>query len=237
MIYKNRSQLRKAWIENNGNIPNGYNLHHIIPIHAGGKHELNNIELLSEYSHAIRHRQLFFEFGRLEDLSASLILKGDLQNANTVYASMGGKKSQEVLRANKVSAFYDPDLRDKILKKARKKQMETKTNKLVFSTKEEQSSRGKIGGKKNKGFVWINNGKKNIKYTLKMQKNQTIEEFLQENKNFIKGRTNSKNKNSIAFTNKDGKRKYYTKKLQKKMSVEEFINLNQGYKKGYKYEN
>lgn len=53
---------------------------------------------------------------------------------------------------------------------------------------EAQALRGKIGGPKNKGYVWITDGTKQIKFTVKMQNFQTLDEFLLENKNFKKGR-------------------------------------------------
>lgn len=57
-----------------------------------------------------------------------------------------------------------------------------------FQNKEFQSEMGKRGGVKNKGFVWLTNGTKTIKYTRKMQKQKSIEDFCEEN-NFRRGRT------------------------------------------------
>lgn len=53
---------------------------------------------------------------------------------------------------------------------------------------EVQSLRGKIGGPKNKGFVWLTDGEKNIKYTRKMQMFMPLEMYLQQNSVYRKGR-------------------------------------------------
>ena len=44
--------------------------HHIIPRHAGGTDDPSNIEVLSVEDHALRHKQLYEEYGRKEDYIA-----------------------------------------------------------------------------------------------------------------------------------------------------------------------
>lgn len=178
-----RAQVRKLWIRINGNIPKGYNLHHINPIHNGGKNELNNLQLLSEASHAEAHRQLYLKEHRLEDLLAYLCLRGDIKEANYVKASLGGRASQKTLREKQLSSFYNPELRMECNIKARQKQMDDKTNQFIHCSKEKQAERGRKGGPANKGFRWVNDGKIQFKYTKKMQDIKSIEDFLNENKN------------------------------------------------------
>lgn len=57
-----------------------------------------------------------------------------------------------------------------------------------FKDKIFQSEMGKRGEAKNKGFIWINDEKKAFKYTMKMQQNMPIEDYLSLNINIKKGR-------------------------------------------------
>lgn len=68
------------------------------------------------------------------------------------------------------------------------------TTSAQFKKKEFQSEMGKRGGVKNKGFVWINDGKNSFKYTKKQQLQIPLDIFLKDNKQFKKGRINAKNK-------------------------------------------
>jgi hypothetical protein len=54
--------------------------------------------------------------------------------------------------------------------------------------KQQQSERGKIGGKKNKGSKWYNDGVQDFKYSVDDQRYLSFEEFLIKNKQFKSGR-------------------------------------------------
>jgi hypothetical protein len=54
--------------------------------------------------------------------------------------------------------------------------------------KQQQSNRGKKGGPKNKGFIWINNKKKSFKYTKKQQNEIPLNIFLELNEEYTIGR-------------------------------------------------
>lgn len=75
-----------------------------------------------------------------------------------------------------------------LVKKAREIQNEQGKNAFVNATKEEQASRGRRGGAKNKGFVWYTDGVRDFKYTLKMQASLSFEDFINQNPQFSKGR-------------------------------------------------
>ena len=76
-----------------------------------------------------------------------------------------------------------------LLKQARKIQFENKQNPLVHCSRNTQSERGKRGGPKNKGFVWVTDGTCSIKYTKKLQQSLSVDAFLQKNKTYRRGRT------------------------------------------------
>jgi hypothetical protein len=75
-----------------------------------------------------------------------------------------------------------------ILKIARQEQNRRKKNPFSHASREKQSERGRRGGPKNKGFVWLTDGTANIKYTKKMQEKKSIEIFLLENPQIRRGR-------------------------------------------------
>lgn len=51
---------------------------------------------------------------------------------------------------------------------------------------------GKRGGPKNKGFVWLTDGVINIKYSPKMQKVESVQDFLVSNPSFRVGMIDTK---------------------------------------------
>jgi hypothetical protein len=65
--------------------------HHIIPRHAGGTDDPNNLIELSIEEHAEAHRKLYEQYGRPEDLSAWLGLQG-LVNKKEIYQILLDKR-------------------------------------------------------------------------------------------------------------------------------------------------
>jgi hypothetical protein len=57
-----------------------YHMHHIIPRHAGGSDNKNNLVKLSVEEHAEAHRQLYLEYGRWQDKVAWLSLSGRINS-------------------------------------------------------------------------------------------------------------------------------------------------------------
>lgn len=113
------------------------------------------------------------------------------------WARMGGKAAQKTLREKQISAYYDPVLKKEISSKGGlngrytvKKYLKDGYTEEEAKTliKEIQRENGKVGGRGNKGFVWLTDGKINIKYTKKQQQEKSVEQFLKENKNFYRGR-------------------------------------------------
>lgn len=105
------------------------------------------------------------------------------------------KKQHDTLKRKQVSAFYDPTLRYDISSKGGlnslfSEKYRKRNNISEEEFKQQQSERGKIGGKGNKGFKWYNDGNKSYKYTLKMQNELSFDDFLKQNKQYKKGRKN-----------------------------------------------
>lgn len=65
-----------------------------------------------------------------------------------------------------------------------------------FTRSDVQSELGKRGGIKNKGFIWYNDGTRDLKYTAKMQDELSFDQFLSQNPTFKKGRGNTNAKNN-----------------------------------------
>jgi hypothetical protein len=87
-----------------------------------------------------------------------------------------------------------------LLKRAWAKQNELQCNPFTHASKELQAERGRRGGPKNKGFVWLTDGTKSIKYTKKMQDKKSINCFLEENPTYKRGRCNANYKNTKTTT-------------------------------------
>lgn len=59
--------------------------HHIIPKHAGGTDELDNLIELTVAEHAEAHRMLYEQYGRWQDRVAWLSLSGIMNNEERIY--------------------------------------------------------------------------------------------------------------------------------------------------------
>lgn len=58
-----------------------------------------------------------------------------------------------------------------------------------------QALRGKVGGAKNKGFVWLTNGEIELKYTQSQQNAVPVDVFLKENPSFRRGHNHGRKLN------------------------------------------
>lgn len=257
-----RGKGRKEWQQQNYKLRKNHHLHHIVPIHMGGLDMAGNLEELTIKQHAKKHLQLYNKYKKQEDLAAYKFLNGlneegfweicsmagkmggklTVLNKSGIHglskskkrkiASKGGKATQKTLKLKQLTSFYNPILREAALKRAKQIQEETKTNPITHATREQQSLWGKRGGPKNKGFIWLNNGITELKYTRKQQKIESVCKFLKNNPQYSKGRLINPLKDTIAFSNSKGNRKYFNPK--KYESIEQFLIINEGYKRGYK---
>lgn len=109
--------------------------HHIIPKHMGGSDDEDNLILLTIEEHIQAHWDLYQKYGKLEDLGAYYLLKGD-SRGHAICSRLGGmknkesghmrrisllrtkeeririgKKSSEVCRKKQLNSFFDPELR------------------------------------------------------------------------------------------------------------------------------
>ena len=217
-------RLRDLYEDVNGKIPKGYELHHKIPIHAGGTDNENNLICLDKECHAQTHLELYKKYNNFRDLCAYYMIGYNFTKAHEIssseggkiggkvtyekgvgifrddnervkWASMGGSASQETLKREHKSAFYDPKLRHDISSKGGKNGRFSKEylkrqgieNPDEF-LRMEQSNRGKKGGRGNKGFVWINDGMKSHKYTKKQQEIKSLEDYIKDNPQYKRGR-------------------------------------------------
>jgi hypothetical protein len=103
------------------------------------------------------------------------------------------KKNHEILKEKQVSAYYDPILKLKISSMGGKSSIFSKAYHEKHGLSEEdriraQSDRGKIGGAKNKGFKWYNDGTSDFKYTPSNQEKLSFDKFLQDNPHLKAGR-------------------------------------------------
>jgi hypothetical protein len=150
--------------------------HHINPRHSGGGDEPSNLVELTIAEHAEAHKRLFEKYGKKEDFIARKALAGSITKEEFLAerASLGGQKAQLTLRKMKLSAFYNEELHERSVQLSVISHRENKTG---FCDKRIQSELGTRGGSKNKGFIWFTNGIKSIKYTRKMQQENSLIDF------------------------------------------------------------
>ncbi len=206
---------RQVYEAKYGKVAKGIEIHHKIPQYLNGSDDIDNLEAVTRKEHAQKHLDLYNKYKDKRDLCAYYMLSGDLKmsreilgqiggkiggkktsdlklafhgyskEARSKFSALGGKAAQKTLKERQVSAFYDPKLRKEICHLGAIHGAFTKSN--------IQSELGKRGGLKNKGFIWINNSIKNIKYTVKMQKEKTVNLFLLENKDYKFGKLTYEN--------------------------------------------
>lgn len=178
-------------------------VHHIIPKHMGGTDDPSNLVSLTVEEHAAAHKELYEKYGKKEDYIAWKGLEGTIgiEELVSIRCSIGGKAGVKKLEELKICSYYNEELRRKASDRGREKAKEMCVG---FYDSKLQSELGKRGGPKNKGFVWITDGKINIKYTRPMQEKQSVEEFLEENKTFEIGRVEKTEKVTCPNCGKSG---------------------------------
>lgn len=215
--------IRDLYIRNIGEIPANYEVHHIIPRHAGGDDTFDNLIAVSKTMHQELHLDRYKHTEDFRDLCAYYMIGYNFSEAHKISSSAGGKIGGTKVKEKGVGIFRDED--DRKLwaseggKVGGKKQYDLKLG-IHGATKEQmtewgrmgssaagnftnktfQSEMGKRGGVKNKGFKWITDGKEDIKYTIKMQDVLPIELFLINNPTFRLGRLYRTKKSSDMTT-------------------------------------
>lgn len=180
-----RKRLRKDYIKKYGPIPEGHELHHIVPIWDGGEDSLDNITAVSWEEHKKLHHERYLKNNDLRDLMASKIGLNE-DKIRKMYSSLGGKIGGRIQKEKKLGIHAQT--REERLKYS---SLGGKAS-PAFKSSKIQSELGKRGGPKNKGFVWLTDGKNSIKYSKKLQNEKTVEEFIKENPSFRIGRTETK---------------------------------------------
>lgn len=206
--------LRRLYEEHhNITLSDDVEVHHIIPRHEGGTDEIDNLVALTKEQHALAHLRRYEETGNFRDLCAYHMIGYNFTEAHKISSSEGGKIGGKKVYDNSTGIFRSEEDRKEWAslggKVSGKKQAElglgfhlyksdperhrqnsSKGGKTsgVFQNKEFQSEMGKRGGANNKGFIWINDGKRSFKYTARQQKEKTIDDYIQENPHIKIGR-------------------------------------------------
>lgn len=219
--YKYRPNTKKLYEEHyDVTIPDGYEVHHVLPERLGGTHDISNLTVLHWTDHALAHLELYEKFGDPRDLCAYHMISGRNRDAHLVACSMGGKKSQEAKKARgEANGFqlFNEERRKAIASKAgsiggtKQRQLgigihvdeETRREwarlgalavieKNGFTDATRQSERGKRGGIKNRGFKWYHDEKAEFKYTADQQKMESFDDFISRT-GYKKGRLKNEN--------------------------------------------
>ena len=190
-----RTGYRKVYEQHHGVIPNGFHVHHIKPLYAGGTDDPDNLEALPWDQHAQRHLDLYITSGDFRDLcSYHLILNGQLDDeAQFAKSSAGGKIGGNIVKALAVGiCTANTELRRMWASEAGKiggvVQRDSGLG-IHAQTREERLAFAAKGGPKNKGFRWYLNGDgQSRKYTTRQQQVEPFDDFIKRTGN-RKGRT------------------------------------------------
>lgn len=188
-------------------VPDSHQVHHILPVRLGGTDEIDNLQALSVEDHAKAHLQLYLEHGDARDLCAYHMILGNDQEALKVSSSRGGRAAAAAFKARgQPQGFqaFDPAYHSKVASAGGKvggaKQRDlgigihaqTPGERLLLASAggkigaerngwkdpAVQSENGKRGGKKNKGFIWVNDGVSSYKLTARQQQVESVAEHL-----------------------------------------------------------
>jgi len=126
--------------------------HHIIPKHMGGTDDEDNIILLTLEEHIQAHWDLYQKYGKLADLGAYYLLKGD-SRGHEICSRLGGMKNKESGHMRRVSLQRTKEERIRIGKKSadtcRKKQVNSFFDPVLRSIACKKG--GEVQGKNNAG--------------------------------------------------------------------------------------
>ena len=187
-------------------LPDSVHVHHVIPVRLGGSDDITNLVALDVQSHAEAHLRLYEQYGDFRDLCAYHMILNHNTEALKVSASNGGKAAARAFKErNQLQGFqaFDPIKLAATASAGGKvggaKQFalgigihaQTKAERLALASAgglkgcesngwrdpAVQAENGRRGGAKNKGFIWVNDGKTSYKLTKKEQE-QGITEYL-----------------------------------------------------------
>lgn len=204
-------KLRKKYEERYGKIPEGREIHHLIPWYAGGTDDWNNLVTLTPEEHMNAHYARWKETGNFRELCSYYMIGYNFSKAHEIASSEGGKIGGIVVRDKKVGICVDDQKKrsewasmgGKVGGRVQKQKglgihgASSEQNKKWasmggkvggFTQSELQRELGRRGGPKNKGFIWVNDGVKAYKYTSKMQSEKSIDDYLSENSSVKRGR-------------------------------------------------
>lgn len=201
----------------NTKLPDDVEVHHIVPVHAGGTNDPSNLIALTKNQHKQEHLERYNQTKDYRDLCAYHMIGYNFTEAHRIssseggkiggkrckelgtgictadkskraeWASLGGKKGGKIQHENKLGIHAQT-------KEERLACASMGGKRGAFTKPEIQSALGKRGGKNNKGFVWLTDGTKNVKYSKKQQDEKSVDEFIVENPTFRIGRSEEKKK-------------------------------------------
>lgn len=234
-------------------VPEGYEVHHILPVRLGGTHDIENLTAIHESDHALAHLRLFETHGDPRDLCAYHMISGRNHEAHLVACAAGGRASQIGKKERgELNGFqlFDEGRRKAIASKAGSiggtKQrdlgigihVDEKTRvgwaKLgaaavakQFTDPVIQASRGKRGGVKNKGARHYNDGVTMFVYTSAMSELEPFDAFI-ERTGMKPGKFGALESGSKYYN--DGEKQWVFQPSKHSETFEEFLEKNNFYK-------
>lgn len=129
--------------------------HHIVPKHMGGKDDSENIIELTIEEHAEAHRLLWEHYGKKQDFLAwqgllGLVSKQEITKEVLSLAGKRGGSNGKGVTGNRANGGHSNWKKNK--------------EQVIKTLRENGNKYGHLGGTPSDKWMWINNGKKEIKF-------------------------------------------------------------------------
>lgn len=214
----------KNWVEKNGPVPDGKEIHHKIPKRLGGTDDVENLEAVTREEHAQRHLELYEKHNDIKDYTAYCMLSGKYDSEmRKVAASAGGKIGGRISYEKNLGIHTeDKEKKRKWASIGGKASVKAGNNKewQYWASKEGRKKRASMGGKSSILSLqyWLNLGLTNEEAKKKMSE-------IGRKAGSIGGK---KNKGQKWVTN--GKKAIRVKEEE----LDVFLKTNTDYRKGRK---
>lgn len=185
-------------------------IHHIVPIHAGGTNDISNLIAVTKEEHSRLHLERYEREGDFRDLCSYYMIGYNFTEAHAISSSEGGKIGGKKVAKLGKGIFRSDDDRKVWASMGGKASIVSPNNPWSYwASKEGRLERSSMGGKKGgftkseiqaelgrrgglakKGAKWYNDGIKSYTYTKAKQEKfgLTFDEFMLKNEQYKPGR-------------------------------------------------
>lgn len=208
---KRDKKTRKLYEQyHNVKLDKNMEVHHVVPVYAGGTDDIDNLIAVTKEEHANLHLKRYEEKGDFRDLCSYHMIGYNFTEAHAVSSSQGGKIGGAKVKNDKKGIFRSEEERQVWASMGGKASIVSPNNPWSYWASEEgrlkrssmggkkgaftqssiQAELGRRGGKAKKGARWYNDGKNSYTYTqAKMTRlGLSFDDFITQNPQYKPGR-------------------------------------------------